>query len=794
MERLGALGDARAAGDHLGARRILAEVSVKVPMLFRIPGVWPILAKSPPRFIGVGEGRAYVDYLHDLLRLADAAARGAEVAGDATAADELCRTLAQSFDFRLASHSDHDIGPMMRLRAGLMRRALPAATQVFTKPLKPFDPARTRPRFAVLLRSLAEDPESTSLLPFFEGARQAGFSVTVFTFRDHRSDFRTLIEQAADSIVELPGDIVAAASRIRAEDADLLLFASDVTAKPSIGAFLAFLRLARIQMTAVSTLMTTQSPMIDVYLGSPGHRAIGADAEFSERYIDVPSPGFAFRFAPGPAPRETFSRAELGLDEDAVILVSGANHTKLHRDVLDTWARILAAAPRSVLLLYPFPRHFAVDAALRDHVERPFAEAGIDPARVRLMPQLAGRDVVKRLLAICDLGLDSFPYPGVTTMVDALEARLPTVSLRGRTLRTNQGAEVLGSVGMGELVASDMDAYRALAIELAKDDTRRGEVRARLEAAMAQPPMALDPDRFAAATAAVLVKLVGELRDAATAQPPPDAAPARRTVGGKLETMILARPDGGRICVHRMPGSGPEIVLLGGYGRASPLRKPIGAETLSHCRRLGLGFTTIEVRGQGGSGGELQRQTPETMRDDVLGVCHDLGISDAIGIGASLGGWIILAAQTARPTLLRAALLLAPAIDWDRHFLLPAIASGRGIAQPEGDIAFPADNLLIGRAFMDGVDALRLPADRIDIPGPIAIVQGGRDSVVPLTTATDFVARYGASTPITLRVVPAEGHGLSALSTPAASAAFAAELDTLIAACHGAVQRVAPGP
>jgi pimeloyl-ACP methyl ester carboxylesterase len=414
-------------------------------------------------------------------------------------------------------------------------------------------------------------------------------------------------------------------------------------------------------------------------------------------------------------------------------------------------------------------------------------EAGIDLRRIRLMPQLDGRDVVKNLLGICDLGLDSFPYPGVTTVVDAIDARLPTIALRGRTLRANQGAEILDSIGLGELIAPDVDAYCQLAISYANDPQRRLDARARLDAAMLSPPMALDPDRFATATATVLAGLVAEMRKTApmpgATRAPSSVTPPRHADIGKLETIMLSRPDGTRICVHRMRAPGPDLLLLGGYGRSSPLRKPIGATVLAFCKANRLGLAALEFRGQGGSSGALQRQTPADMRDDVLAVCRELGLCRTIGLGASLGGWVMMAAQATEPTLLRGALLLAPAIDWDRHFLLPAISVGRGIVQPDGDVAFPSDSLLLGGSFMTGIEALRLPAGDIGMTGPLRILHGGHDRIVPLATSAEFVARHGAHLPMNLRVLPAEGHGLSAGDTAQSATAIGEELAALIAAC-----------
>lgn len=503
QDRLNALVAARAAGDHATGAALLGALAERTPGLFRDPRLWAFLTAPVARFVRPDEGSAYLAYLEALLQVA---VRTCSRIEDARTRALLAKAIIERLDFRLVAHSDRSVAALMRGRAALYRTALLPVSAG----LPPLGPPGERPRLAVLFRSLQEDPETTSLLPFFEAARDGGFAVSVFAFGDAPSAFRTLVEAAADDVAILPDDVGGAARVVLSRNADLLLHGSDVTAKPSVRAYLSFLRLARTQMCAVSTLMTTQSPVIDVYLGSPGHRAIGAEAEFSERYVDVPAPGFAFRFPDRPPPERRFDRAEFGIGPDKVVLVSGANQTKLHRDLLDVWAGILADAPETVLLLYPFPRHYGVDAGLLADIRRPFAERGVAPERVVVVPQLDGRDLVKRLLAICDLGLDSFPYPGVTTMVDAVEARLPTVALRGRTLRANQGADILASVGLDDLVADDVAAYRALALTLARSPDARAALRARLDAALAGPPAVLDPGRFAAAVTARFRDLVAE--------------------------------------------------------------------------------------------------------------------------------------------------------------------------------------------------------------------------------------------------------------------------------------------
>jgi predicted O-linked N-acetylglucosamine transferase (SPINDLY family) len=84
-----------------------------------------------------------------------------------------------------------------------------------------------------------------------------------------------------------------------------------------------------------------------------------------------------------------------------------------------------------------------------------------------------------------DVVLDTFPYNGGITTLEALWMGRPVVSLRGDTLVGRQGAAILACAGLGDLVAADAAAYRDIAVGIALDAARRQALARSLRETMA---------------------------------------------------------------------------------------------------------------------------------------------------------------------------------------------------------------------------------------------------------------------------------------------------------------------
>jgi predicted O-linked N-acetylglucosamine transferase (SPINDLY family) len=95
-----------------------------------------------------------------------------------------------------------------------------------------------------------------------------------------------------------------------------------------------------------------------------------------------------------------------------------------------------------------------------------------------------------------DIGLDTVPYNGHTTSLDAFWMGVPVVTLVGPTVVGRAGSSQLRNLGLPELIASSPEQYVEVAAELARDLPRLSNLRATLRRRMQSSPL-MDAPRFA---------------------------------------------------------------------------------------------------------------------------------------------------------------------------------------------------------------------------------------------------------------------------------------------------------
>jgi predicted O-linked N-acetylglucosamine transferase (SPINDLY family) len=94
-----------------------------------------------------------------------------------------------------------------------------------------------------------------------------------------------------------------------------------------------------------------------------------------------------------------------------------------------------------------------------------------------------------------DIVLDTAPYNGHTTSLDALWMGVPVVSLAGKTPVSRAGLSQLTNLGLPELVASSETEYVNIAEALARDLARLAELRSTLRDRM-KTSVLMDAPRF----------------------------------------------------------------------------------------------------------------------------------------------------------------------------------------------------------------------------------------------------------------------------------------------------------
>jgi len=144
------------------------------------------------------------------------------------------------------------------------------------------------------------------------------------------------------------------------------------------------------------------------------------------------------------------------------------------------WSKVLTAVPNSRLRLQNWQLGHPV--AKQKLLEK-FEELGVQSDRISMYGG-SSRAEYLRAYSEVDVILDTHPFPGGTTTLEALWMGVPTVTQTGATLIARQGESILRCAGLGNWVASDEQEYVTLAIahvaDLASLDELRTSLRARI--------------------------------------------------------------------------------------------------------------------------------------------------------------------------------------------------------------------------------------------------------------------------------------------------------------------------
>ena len=278
-------------------------------------------------------------------------------------------------------------------------------------------------------------------------------------------------------------DDVAAAELVRKDRIDILV---DLALHSAGGRLRLFAcKPAPVQITWLGYAGTTGLDAIDYRLTDPYVDPPGTDlGVYSEASLHLPDTLWCYdALEPGlpvrPLPALTAGVVMFGCQN---------SYRKVHPGVLSLWARVLRELPGSRLLLY-------AEKSGEKNTLQLLAAAGVEPDRVEFGRRVSRREYLERYQRI-DIGLDTFPFTGATTSLDAMWMGVPVVTLTGGTSLHRAGTCLAMNLGLPELVANSEDDFVAKAIALAGDLPRLAQLRAELRPRLEASPLG-DAPRFA---------------------------------------------------------------------------------------------------------------------------------------------------------------------------------------------------------------------------------------------------------------------------------------------------------
>ena len=246
-------------------------------------------------------------------------------------------------------------------------------------------------------------------------------------------------------------------------------------------------RPATLQMSGIGYMNSTGMRNVDYFISdtSCGRDTDVNDSYFTERLMVLPQTHLCY------APLIKMPEVNYDIGEN-IVFGSFNNFSKVTDEMLGIWAKILERAPQSTLFLKS--RHFD-NEKMRSFALKRMDKQGIDPSRVKL--EGFSDDYLAEYNHV-DIALDTYPYTGGMTTVEALYMGVPVITRYGKRHGTCFGLSILKNCGLEELAADDAASYIERAVSLAHDRKLLCGLHSTIRGMMKSSPL-MDGKRYAEA-------------------------------------------------------------------------------------------------------------------------------------------------------------------------------------------------------------------------------------------------------------------------------------------------------
>jgi pimeloyl-ACP methyl ester carboxylesterase len=178
----------------------------------------------------------------------------------------------------------------------------------------------------------------------------------------------------------------------------------------------------------------------------------------------------------------------------------------------------------------------------------------------------------------------------------------------------------------------------------------------------------------------------------------------------------------------------PTIVWLGGF------RSDMGSAKIDtvarHCENIGLGFICFDYYAHGETKGDWSQASIGRWKANALDVVDHLTNGPIIVIGSSMGGWMATFILKFRRERVISAGFIAPAPDFITRLLEPSMSpEDRHALQQSGVYNMPSFDGFVemSQEMLNEARRHTVLETPIDFEGPVIILHGQKDDVVPWT-------------------------------------------------------------
>ncbi|BAQ64001.1 hypothetical protein [Geminocystis sp. NIES-3709] len=224
-------------------------------------------------------------------------------------------------------------------------------------------------------------------------------------------------------------------------------------------------------------------PTIDYYIADPYVLPDYAEKYYREKIWRLPNTYLAIDGFEIATP--TLRREDLDVKNDDIIFMNLQNPAKLNPDILKSQLKIIKAVPNS----YLFTKIRKDEEALKELVKEIAQSENISVERLRFIPSDASVETHRGNLYIADVILDTYPYNGSTTTLEALWAEIPVVTRVGEQFAARNSYTYMMNAGITEGIAWSEEEYIEWGIKFGTDEELRKEVSWKLRKSKKTSPL-----------------------------------------------------------------------------------------------------------------------------------------------------------------------------------------------------------------------------------------------------------------------------------------------------------------
>jgi protein O-GlcNAc transferase len=270
------------------------------------------------------------------------------------------------------------------------------------------------------------------------------------------------------------------AELIRKAEIDILIDLSGHTAQHRLLVFAR--RPAPVQAEWIGYFHSTGMSAIDYFITDPHTTPPGSGQLFSETPVFLPHSRFCY----GPPDYTPEVSATPCLQTGWITFGSFNRLPKMSDSVVAAWSKILIAVPTSRLII---KSGALSESLIKERLFKRFAAHGIDSARLDLRDRSAHGEMFVQYGEV-DIALDTFPFNGGMTTLEALWMGVPVITIAGDTVVSRQTVAALANLELAsELAFSGVDAYVNGAVALANNPDRLSALRNQLRPRMMESPL-----------------------------------------------------------------------------------------------------------------------------------------------------------------------------------------------------------------------------------------------------------------------------------------------------------------